>query len=189
MLDIKAILNEHQQTIATLFDWIPQIEKTAQRMTDSINQGATVFWLGNGGSAADAQHMAAELIGRFKHERRAIPSIALTTDTSVLTALGNDYDFNIIFARQLEGLCKANDIVMALSTSGNSENVLRAVKVAKEKGAYVIGFTGHQGGKLKTLVDTCFVIPSKITARIQEAHHLLCHLLCEWVDNAMAEKS
>jgi D-sedoheptulose 7-phosphate isomerase len=182
MLDMAAIFAEHREVMATLDNMIPQLQHCAEIITKNIQAGGTVFWMGNGGSAADAQHMAAELIGRFKKERRALPSIALTTDSSVLTCLSNDYDFNIIFARQLEALCNNNDIVIGLSTSGNSENVLRGMAVARQRGAFTIGFTGQTGGKLIEVVDVCFAVSSHTTARIQEAHSLLCHTLCEAVE-------
>src|SRR3990167_4975071 len=120
----------------------------AQQVTQRVQQGGTVFWLGNGGSAADAQHLAAELIGRFKKERKAIPSLSLSTDSSVLTCLSNDYDYSLIFARQLEALCRSNDVVIGLSTSGNSPNVLKGLAVAKQRGAYTVGLTGMGGDKL-----------------------------------------
>jgi D-sedoheptulose 7-phosphate isomerase len=184
MIDINAIFEEHCKLIKSLDNQIPALQKMAEVMIASLKNQGTIFWMGNGGSAADAQHMAAELMGRFKKERRALASTALTTDTSMLTAVSNDYSFDIVFARQLEALCKPHDIVMGLSTSGNSENVLRGIQTAKEIGAYTIGLSGHEGGKLKDVVDHCFVVPSKNTARIQEAHQLLCHILCEYVEAA-----
>lgn len=187
MLDIAAIFHEHQRVIEDLMPSIPQLQQVAERILKALQAGGKIFWMGNGGSAADAQHMAAELIGRFKHERKALPSIALSTDTSILTCLSNDYDFNVVFSRQLEALCGAHDVVIGLSTSGNSENVLRGIAVAKQRGAYTVGFTGHQGGKLKDLVHTCFIVPSKTTARIQEGHALLCHTLCEYIEQAICE--
>lgn len=176
--------NEHIDVIKKSEALLPDLKKITDKIIDALKKGGTVYWLGNGGSASDAQHMAAELVGRFKKERRALPSLSLSTDTSLLTALSNDYDFSIIFARQLEAFCKSNDIVIALSTSGNSENILKGVDVAKNKGAFVIAFTGESGGKLKGTVDHCFLIPSKVTARIQEATTLLCHTMCEMIDEA-----
>lgn len=173
---------EHQTVIASLQPEINQLEKLAQMIIDALKKGNTVFWMGNGGSAADAQHMAAELVCRFKKERKALASIALNTDTSILTALSNDYQYDIVFSRQLEALCKPSDIVIGLSTSGNSENVVRGMNTAKEIGAYTIAFTGEGGGKLKDLADICIMVPSKNTPRIQEATTLLCHILCEQVE-------
>ncbi|HEV2613332.1 MAG TPA: SIS domain-containing protein [Gammaproteobacteria bacterium] len=186
MLNFNAILKEHLEVIKNCESLLPQLEKTAEKIITALKNGGTVYWLGNGGSASDAQHMAAELVGRFKKERRALPSLSLSTDTSLLTALSNDYDFNIIFSRQLEAFCKPNDIVIALSTSGNSENILKGIDMAKSKGAFTIAFTGETGGKLKAKVDTCFLIPSKITARIQEATTLLCHTMCEKIDDVLS---
>lgn len=183
MIDILAIFKEHQEVIHLLEPMIPQIQEVSEKIIQSLKNQGTIFWMGNGGSAAEAQHMAAELIGRFKKERRALSSIALTTDTSILTCLSNDYDFNIIFSRQLEALCKPQDIVIGLSTSGNSENIMLGIQTAKNIGAYTIGFTGQHGGKLKNLADNCFAIPSDNTPRIQEAHQLICHTLCEYVES------
>ncbi|MBI5447622.1 MAG: SIS domain-containing protein [Gammaproteobacteria bacterium] len=188
MLNILESIHEHQQVIKGLEVLVPQIEQISQRVTQAVQQGGTVFWLGNGGSAADAQHLAAELIGRFTQERRAIPSLSLSTDTSVLTCLSNDYDYSLVFARQLEGLCHAQDVVVGLSTSGNSPNVLKGMEVAKQKGACTVGLTGQQGGKLMACTDFCLTVPSKITARIQEAHILIGHMICEWVENAVAKQ-
>jgi D-sedoheptulose 7-phosphate isomerase len=137
---------------------------------------------GNGGSASDAQHMAAELIVRFKIERESIPAIALTTDTSVITSIGNDYDFNKIFSRQCESLVNENDVVIAISTSGNSDNVINGVLKAKEKGSFVIGLTGNSGGKLKSSADILLDVPSDDTARIQEGHRVIIHSLCELIE-------
>ena len=181
-MNFHEILNDHIEVITKCEALLPQLEKIADKMITALKNGGTVYWLGNGGSASDAQHMAAELVGRFKKERRALPSLSLSTDTSLLTALSNDYDFSIIFARQLEAFCKPSDIVIALSTSGNSENILKGIEMAKSKGAFTIAFTGETGGKLKAKVDECFLIPSKVTARIQEATTLLCHTMCEKID-------
>ncbi len=186
MLNILESIHEHQQVIQALEAQIPKIEAIAKQMVASIQQGGTVFWLGNGGSAADAQHLAAELVGRFKKERRAIPSLSLSTDTSVLTCLSNDYDYSLIFARQLEALCRSRDVVIGLSTSGNSPNILKGLAVAKQRGAYTVGLTGMGGDKLMSQVDAGLAISSYTIARIQEAHILVGHMLCEWVENAVA---
>jgi D-sedoheptulose 7-phosphate isomerase len=184
MSNFNGFLKEHLEVISNCETLLPVLEQTTQKIIESLKKGGTVYWLGNGGSASDAQHMAAELVGRFKKERKALPSLSLSTDTSLLTALSNDYEFNIIFARQLEAFCKPHDIVIALSTSGNSENILRGIDTAKSKGAFTIAFTGETGGKLKDKVDTCFLIPSKVTARVQEATTLLCHMMCEKIEEA-----
>ena len=155
-------------------------------MTTAVRNNGTIFWMGNGGSAADAQHMAAELIGRFKRERRALPSIALTTDTSILTSLANDYDYSIIFARQLAALCKPGDVVVGLSASGNSENVIKGLETAKAKQAVTVALTGGQGGKMIHYADYSLIVPSNETARIQEAHILIGHILCDGIEQCLA---
>ena len=138
--------------------------------------------MGNGGSAADAQHIAAELVGRFKKERKAIPALALTVDTSSLTALGNDYGFDTIFERQVEALANKHDAVIGISTSGNSENIIRAVNKANSIGAFTIGLLGNDGGKLKDAVNLPIIIPSNDTARIQEVHITIGHIICEIIE-------
>jgi D-sedoheptulose 7-phosphate isomerase len=143
---------------------------------------------GNGGSAADAQHIAAEFVGRYETERRALPAIALTTDTSALTALANDYGFERVFARQVEALAQPGDCLIAISTSGNSPNVIAAVMTARSLGCRVIGMTGAKGKKLASLSDACLMVPSDRTARIQEAHITIAHIWCELVDEAVAEQ-
>lgn len=188
-LDVEGIFREHIEVIQASQALIPKLKKVAIQISLRILGGATVFWCGNGGSAADAQHMAAELVGRFNKDRPGISSLALSTDGSVLTSVSNDYGYESVFARQLEALCQAKDVVICLSTSGNSPNILKAVELAKNKGAYVIGLTGHQGGKLAPIVDDCFIIPSTSTPRIQEAHSLLGHTLCEWIENAIVTAS
>ena len=159
-------------------------ERAAIRMADCLLQGHKILWCGNGGSAADAQHLAAELVGRFRHERRALPSIALTADTSVLTAIANDCGFSEVFDRQLEALCAPGDVVVGISTSGKSRNVCAALERARELGAFTVAMTGQSGGRLAGLADVCLRIASSDTARIQEGHILLGHILCEWVELA-----
>lgn len=181
------LLDEHIQLMQNIRSLAPQIETAAQHVLQALEKGGKIFWMGNGGSAADSQHLAAELIGRFKLERRAIPSIALTTDSSILTCLSNDYDYSIVFARQLEALCQPHDVVIGITTSGNSKNILKGIEVAKQKGAFTIGFSGHQGGLLASLVDLCLTVPSRTTARIQEAHIFMGHSLCELVEHAVAK--
>ena len=159
------------------------LERIADRMAQALRGGQKILLCGNGGSAADAQHIAAEFIGRFKRERRSLPALALTTDTSVLTALGNDYAYEQVFSRQIEGLGEKGDVLIALSTSGNSKNVLEAVKAAKAKGIATIGFTGSQGGALKDACDLCFQAQSRETPHIQEVHITALHALSEVVEN------
>jgi len=151
-------------------------------MADSLTSGAKILICGNGGSAADAQHFAAELSGRFVAERRALAGIALTTDTSALTAIGNDYGFDRIFARQLEALGCAGDLFVGISTSGNSENIVQAVKTAQSLGIRTLGLLGRDGGRLRTMMDDCLIVPSDVTARIQEIHIMIIHFWCEILD-------
>ncbi len=141
--------------------------------------------MGNGGRAADAQHIAAELMGRFKKERKALPAIALTVDTSALTAIGNDYGFDTVFSRQIEGLARKGDVVLGFSTSGNSENVIRAFKIANELGAVTIGLLGNEGGRAKDNVRLSIIVPSDDTARIQEVHITIGHIICEILDEEL----
>ncbi|MBF0160623.1 MAG: D-sedoheptulose 7-phosphate isomerase [Magnetococcales bacterium] len=186
MIDIRDALQEHQNTIASLHNMIPQITAVAQRLSQVIQQGGKILWMGNGGSAADSQHLAAELIGRFTRERRSIASVALTTDSSILTAIGNDYGYDTIFARQIEGLATPQDAVIGLSTSGNSPNVLQGLATARKIGALTVGLAGRNGGQLVQAADLCLVVPSNITARIQEAHILIGHILCDWIEAEVA---
>ena len=149
--------------------------------------GGGVFWFGNGGSATQALHFATELVGRFERERRGIRSSALVADTSLITAVANDYSFDVIFARQVESLCRPGDVVVGLSTSGNSANVLQGVDAASSMGALTVGFSGGDGGKLARSVDISIVVPHVRTCRVQEAHLFLGHTLCELVEAAMPE--
>ena len=158
------------------------ILEAANRIKACLKKGGKLILMGNGGSAADSQHIAAELIGRFKKERKALPAIALTVDTSSLTALGNDYGFETIFERQLEALAQKNDAVVGISTSGNSENVVRALKKANALGAETIGLLGNNGGKIKEIANLSIVIPSNDTARIQEVHITIGHIICELIE-------
>jgi D-sedoheptulose 7-phosphate isomerase len=161
------------------------ILEAANRIKACLHKGGKLILMGNGGSAGDAQHIAAELIGRFKKERKAMPAISLTVDTSSLTALGNDYGFDIIFERQLEALANKNDAVIGISTSGNSENVVRALKKANELGAETIGLLGNSGGKIKDIANLSIIIPSNDTARIQEVHITIGHIICELIEEDM----
>jgi len=162
------------------------IDIAATILTDAVKNGRKILWCGNGGSAADAQHMATELMGGLRdHDRPAIASIALTTDSSFLTAWSNDTDFNTIFSRQLDGLGKAGDVLVAISTSGNSENIVQAVERAKSMNMAVIILTGQSGGKLREKGDVIIRIPSDDTQRIQEGHLLAEHIMCEMVENAI----
>lgn len=162
---------------------INALEKTAQECVRCLRDGGTLFFCGNGGSAADSQHIAAEFIGRFQKERRALAAIALTTDTSVLTSLANDYSYDIVFSRQIEALGRKGDVVFGLSTSGRSRNVIRAFEAAKAKGLLTVAFTGGDGGPVAAMADIRVVVPSQVTARIQESHITLFHAVCEAVEN------
>ena len=162
-----------------------EIEAAAKTVGDALKAGNQVLLCGNGGSAADAQHIAAELMGRFKAERRALAAIALTTDTSALTAIANDYDFSDIFSRQVEGLAKAGDVLIAISTSGNSDNIVKAAKVAKVRGVTVIAMTGEDGGMLAPLCDHALKMPSGETSHIQEMHIAVGHMMCALVESGL----
>ena len=159
------------------------INQAADIIVKTFLAGSKVLICGNGGSAGDAQHMAAELIGRFEKEREAFPAIALTTDSSCLTAIGNDYGFDEIFSRQVKGLGKTGDVLIAISTSGNSPNVIAAASEAKTLGMKVLGLSGASGGILKDLCDICLCAPSSRTARIQEAHIFYCHCICALIES------
>jgi D-sedoheptulose 7-phosphate isomerase len=162
------------------------IGEIAELIVKAYRNGKKVILFGNGGSAADAQHIAAELMGKYYLERDPLPAIALTVNTSSLTALGNDYSFGLIFARQLEALGEAGDVVIGISTSGDSENVIRALEVAKGKGLMTVGFTGRDGGRLKNdVVHYCLNIPSEDTPRIQEGHITMGHIICEIVEREL----
>lgn len=159
-----------------------EIEKAALLMVEALWAGNKMLLCGNGGSAADAQHIAAEIIGRFETERHSLPAIALTTDSSILTAVANDYGYEHIFSRQVQGLANAGDVFIGYSTSGNSANVINAAKEAKSKGCHVIALTGQGGGKLADFADVLLPVSSARTARIQEAHAFIGHALCACVD-------
>jgi len=180
--NLSAALTEHQNVMSKLNALLPQIAAVADEMRACLKRGGKILLMGNGGSAADSQHIAAEIVGRFKKERRGLPSIALTTDTSILTSVGNDYGFEFIFSRQVEALCTPLDLVIGLTTSGNSPNVVRAIETAKEIGATTVGMTGGTGGKLAALCDFCLIMPSSDTPRIQEAHIFVGHSLCELLE-------
>ena len=170
----------------TLKKNLPRIINATDAIIKAITGGHKLFFCGNGGSAADSQHIAAEFVGRFQKERKPWPAIALTTDTSALTALGNDYTFDIVFSRQLQALGQKGDILVAISTSGNSKNVLEAVKQAKTMGIATIGVTGGSGGQLADLSDIAIIAASHKTSRIQESHLVIFHTICELVENTLA---
>lgn len=161
------------------------IYQITQEIVKALKHGNKIIWFGNGGSAADAQHLACELVSKFYRERKALASIALTTNTSELTAIANDYSFDRVFARQVEALTKPGDIVIGITTSGNSPNVIEGIKEAKRQGAITIGFTGESGGKLKGYVDYLLTVPSKETPHIQESHIMVGHLICYLVEREL----
>ena len=165
------------------------IESAAKTMLDCYKSGHKVKFAGNGGSAADAQNLAAELVNRFRFDHIGLPAIALSTDTSILTSIGNDYGYDFLFSRQIAAQGTAGDVFIGISTSGNSKNILQALSVCKEKNIYTIGLTGGDGGKMLSLCDNCIVVPSKETARIQESHILIGHILCEIVENALFKQN
>lgn len=176
------VLAEHLRVITALTDQAATLDRIADVVADCLQSGQRVYLFGNGGSAADAQHIAGELLGRFKLDRHAWPAVALTTDTSTLTAIANDLGYDLIFARQLEGLIQPNDIAWALSTSGNSRSVLEGVRVALARRATVIGFTGQTGGQMANMCTHIFRAPHTSSDRIQEAHLLAYHYICERVE-------
>ena len=187
-LVFERAISDHIEVIQTILSQQEILKRIAEQMTRAVFAGNKVLWCGNGGSAADSQHMAAEQMGRFRRERRGIASIALTTDTSVLTAIGNDYGYERVFARQVEALCAKGDVVVGLSTSGNSKNVCAALETAQQLGAFTVALTGAGGGALASIADIALAIASKDTARIQEGHNLCEHMLCDWVEQSVCER-
>ena len=182
---IQQRLSDHLEVLEKLMasDLPKKLEKCAKIVEKSLKEGHKVLFCGNGGSAADSQHLAAEFVGRFQKERKGLPAIALTVDTSILTAIANDYGYETVFARQVQALGEAGDVLIGISTSGNSRNVLLAVEEAKTKGISCIGMTAEGGGKMAEECDICLAVPAKVTARAQEMHILMGHILCELVDH------
>ena len=167
---------------------ISEIKNIADLFIESLKKGGKVVLFGNGGSAADAQHIAAELIGRFKRDRSALAAISLTVNTSVLTSLANDYGYEVIFSRQIEALCQKNDIVVGISTSGKAKNVALAFKQAKKMNLRTVALTGGDGGDIAKLADVSFIVPSAVTARIQEVHITVGHIICELVEQELCQE-
>lgn len=184
--DWKTVIAEHQQVIEAANDQAAMFDEMVEVVAACLSSGHRVYTFGNGGSAADAQHIAGELLGRFKCERVALPALALTTDSSTLTAIANDLGYERIFSRQLEGLFEHGDIAWALSTSGNSPNVVMAAQLARDCGGTVIGFTGQNGGRLAELGHLVFRAPHTSSDRIQEAHQLVYHYICERVETVVS---
>ena len=182
---IQAELEAHRETIdQTIAHMVSDIEKASMLMVSTLKAGNKILLCGNGGSAADAQHIAAELTGRYKSERRGLPAIALTTDTSALTAIANDYGYARIFDRQVEALASEGDLLIGISTSGNSANIISALGCAKGLGCKTVGMSGKSGGEMNSACDLNLVVPSNDTPRIQEMHILIGHILCQAVDDA-----
>jgi len=165
-----------------------QIEKSITTIVKCLQNGNKIILFGNGGSAADAQHIAAEFVGRFKLERNSFPALALTDNSSTITALSNDYSFNKIFSRQCESFVTENDVVIAISTSGNSSNVISGVKTAKKKNAIIIGLLGNKGGKMKKIVDIPIIVSSSSTPKIQEVHRVIYHIICDLVEKKLVRE-
>jgi D-sedoheptulose 7-phosphate isomerase len=184
-LIVRRAIEDHIEVVQQIAEQQELIELIAQRIIQAILTGGKILWCGNGGSAADSQHLAAEFVGRFRRDRRGLASVALTTDTSILTAIGNDYGYDEVFRRQVEALCTPKDVVVGISTSGNSKNVCAALEEAKKIGALTVCFTGIGGGELATIADVSLKVASKDAARIQEVHILVGHVLCDWVELAV----
>ncbi|MHC4333657.1 MAG: D-sedoheptulose-7-phosphate isomerase [Planctomycetota bacterium] len=186
---IAATIRAHKETVARFeVEGLAAIEAAAQAIIKALKQNRRLYICGNGGSAADAQHIASELVGRFERHRTALPAVALTTDTSALTSVANDYGYHCTFSRQVEALVRKGDILWAISTSGTSENIIEAVAAAKKKGAHVLAFTGKSRSKLERMADICFCTHCESTARSQEIHQLAYHIICDLVEQAFCRK-
>jgi D-sedoheptulose 7-phosphate isomerase len=182
---IEAMWDEHLNVAAALRPLAPDVDRIVTVIARSMVAGGALLVCGNGGSAADAQHIAAELSGRFFHDRKPLPALALHGNTSSLTAIANDYGYEQVFAREVGAHGRAGDVLLALSTSGNSANILRAIEAAREKGMAVIGLSGESGGKMRDLCDICLCVPSASTPRIQECHILIGHTVCELLERIL----
>jgi D-sedoheptulose 7-phosphate isomerase len=177
-----AAIAEHMEVVRQVEAQQPVLEAIARAMTATLRTGGKILWCGNGGSAGDSQHLAAELVGRYRRERRGMASVALTTDSSALTSIANDYGYEAVFSRQVEALGVEGDLLVGISTSGNSQNVVAALTAARRQGMATVAFTGAGGGRIAKLADHLFAVASKETARIQEAHILAGHMLCDWIE-------
>jgi D-sedoheptulose 7-phosphate isomerase len=178
-------IEAHRDAISAAAELEHPIQNALSILTRALDAGNKILIFGNGGSAADAQHWAAELVGRFRKERKALPAIALTTDSSILTAISNDYRYDIVFSRQIEALAVRGDVVIGISTSGNSQSVSHGLETARSKGCATIGLLGRDGGRCAGLCDVALVVPSQDTARIQEVHMLIYHFLCELIEDSL----
>jgi D-sedoheptulose 7-phosphate isomerase len=185
---IRETIEGHKALVAQFErDGIEIVGRIAEMITLSLAHGGTLYLCGNGGSAADAQHVAGEFVGRFRTERRALPAVALSTDTSVLTCVANDYSYESVFARQVEALTRKGDILWAFSTSGTSANVMKAIEAARRKGARVIAFTGRSDSPMENMADLCLCADARYTARSQEIHQLAYHIVCDLVERSLTE--
>ena len=184
---IKKTLERSTKIITELSDLSDEINKTANLIVTAINKNRKIIIIGNGGSAADAQHIAAEFLGRYKLKRKSIPAIALTSNSSTTTAIANDYDFSDVFSRQCESLVSKGDVVIGISTSGNSENVVKGLRTSSKNGGLTIGLLGNKGGKIKNIVDVSLIVKDTSTPRIQEAHRVIYHIICEIVEEELAK--
>ncbi len=183
---IEAIFRETAELHRELADLAPQIEVVLHAVIEKLRRGGAIYVIGNGGSAADAQHIAGELVGRFLYERKPIPCTALTTDSSVMTALANDYGADDIFTRQVRAHVKAGDVLLCISTSGNSQNVLNALEASAAAGALNVGLSGKDGGRMAESLDHCICVPHSETPRIQEAHQTIIHVICEFIEKEIS---
>ena len=183
---IEETLQQSTKIIADLHDLSNEINKTANLIITAINKNKKIIIIGNGGSAADAQHIAAEFLGRYKLKRKSIPAIALTANSSTTTAIANDYDFSDVFSRQCESLVSKGDIVIGISTSGNSENIVKGLRTSRKNGGLTIGLLGNKGGKIKNIVDISLIVKDSSIPRIQEAHRVIYHIICEIVEEELA---
>ena len=181
--EIKNTIRESSKIILTAENLSDEIEEAINKITKCITNGNKIIIFGNGGSAADAQHIVAEFIGRFQKERKSLPAIALTTDSSIITSLANDYSYDVVFSRQCESLVSKGDVVFGISTSGNSKNVEEGIKMAKKMGAVTIGLLGNNGGTISNIVDIPIIVESTNTARIQEVHRVIYHIICGIVES------
>jgi D-sedoheptulose 7-phosphate isomerase len=184
--EITSQLAEHREVIARVErELSPLIAEMVTMLVETFKRGGKLLVMGNGGSAADAQHFVAEIVGRFKMERRGLPAIALSTDTSILTAIGNDYGFDRVFSRQVEALAVPGDLIVGISTSGNSPNVLQALELAREKGCCTVGLLGKDGGTIKDVCDLALIVPTNDTPRVQEGHITIIHIVCDLLEKTM----
>jgi len=185
MNEIENIIKESTETIQNLKNNSSEIQKTIDSIVNCLNSGKKIILFGNGGSAADAQHIAAEFLGRFKEERKSLPAISLTTDTSSITSISNDYSFDMVFSRQCEGLVETGDVVIGISTSGNSNNIKNGLEVSAKKGATTVALLGNDGGIIQNSADISIVVDNSSTPRIQEAHRTIYHIICELVEKSI----